>query len=56
MAKTFAFAMTNRKIRPQDVNGLDELRRVLQEAYDALDISVMTAGGSRELRPFLRIS
>jgi hypothetical protein len=56
IAKTFAFAMTNRKIRPQDVDGLDRLRVTLQRTYGPLDISVMTAGGTRELRPFLKLS
>lgn len=56
VAKTFAFAMISRKIRPQDIAGLDHLRQSLQATYGPLDISVMTAGGSHELRPYLRIT
>jgi hypothetical protein len=54
-ARTFAFAMRERKIRPQDVRGLAELQGRLEGQFGAMDISVMTAGGSRELRPYLRI-
>ncbi len=55
MARTFSYAMLNRKIRPQDVEGLDGLQASLQSDYGSLDISIMTAGGSLELQPFLRV-
>jgi hypothetical protein len=55
LARTFEFAYRNRKIRPQDVEGLDGLRSGLQADYGPLDISVMTVGGNLELSPFLRL-
>ena len=56
VARTFAHAMLQRKIRSKDVDGLRTLEAQLQTQYGDLDISVMTAGGSLELRPYLRLT